>query len=715
MKTTNKKNMKRKKLKNLLFTPLFFVATNIYLEIVFHIYAYRNVRLIYPILLSIPVGVLMGAIVDLFREKTARVLRYVCIAAAFLAFSVQAVYYHVFKDLMTFAMIGMAGEVAENFLGDALIGIWETVPMLLLFALPFPVLWFFQKRLQIKNKPYLKKTVAVLISYAAVLIVSLIALPIGGTKAHSAFDLYYNNWDISLAGPKLGITTTTLLDIKRVILNKDDKPDTPTFHDVTLPDDSDDTDLPVDTGDVTEIGTDSEGEPIVIDTNPYNSILELDFDALAKKTDNEDYKTIFKYLASQKPTKKNDYTGMFKGYNLIMICAESFSPVCISEKYTPTLYMLSHSGFEFKNYWTSFPSVTTNGEYSFLTGLFPDFEKEKKDGSFLYTAKNGNTMNQTIASWFKAQGIQPIAYHPNTGTYYSRNLTHPNLGYVLHAQEDYPALTGWPESDLTLVQSSIGEYINSDRFLTYIMSVSGHHNYKFGGYNDICDKNKAIVEDADLAALGMNFDLTNSDQAEEAEHAKAYIAANIELDRALEYLIEQLRANGTLDKTVICLTADHYPYGLEDSEYARMLGYSKPSSMKYDRLERYKNTLIIWNSAMKHVEVTKPCCTVDILPTLLNLFGFKFDSRLYSGKDILSDSYGLAMLKDQSFITDKIVYNSRYDLTYKLDKSFTVEDSYTEAYMQEVSNRFAIAKAILNCDFYKALPQDVIATAQSVQ
>ena len=61
--------MKRKKLKNLLFTPLFFAATNIYLEIVFHIYAYHNVRLIYPILLSIPVGVLMGAIVDLSEKR----------------------------------------------------------------------------------------------------------------------------------------------------------------------------------------------------------------------------------------------------------------------------------------------------------------------------------------------------------------------------------------------------------------------------------------------------------------------------------------------------------------------------------------------------------------------------------------------------------------------------------------------------------------------
>ena len=102
-----------------------------------------------------------------------------------------------------------------------------------------------------------------------------------------------------------------------------------------------------------------------------------------------------------------------------------------------------------------------------------------------------------------------------------------------------------------------------------------------------------------------------------------------------------------------------------------------------------------------------------LLPTLLNLFGFTYDSRLYSGTDILSDSYGLAMTSNQSFITDKIVYNSRYEKVYKLDKNWQMPEGYLEAYIQIVKNRFSVASNILNYDLYAKLPADVVKAAQT--
>ena len=115
---------------------------------------------------------------------------------------------------------------------------------------------------------------------------------------------------------------------------------------------------------------------------------------------------------------------------------------------------------------------------------------------------------------------------------------------------------------------------------------------------------------------------------------------------------------------------------------------------------------------METVKIDKPCTTVDVLPTLLNLFGFEYDSRLYSGSDILSSSYGLAMTSNQSFITDKIIYNSRYEKVYKLDPSWEMPEGYLEAYIQVVKNRFSIASNILNYDFYAKLPTDVVEGAQ---
>ena len=152
----------------------------------------------------------------------------------------------------------------------------------------------------------------------------------------------------------------------------------------------------------------------------------LDFSALAENENNKTVKQVLQYLDALEPTKKNQYTGMFEGYNLILISAESFSPLGIHEELTPTLYKLANSGFNFTNFWTTYPSNTTNGEYSNLTGLLPDISKPKSDGSFVSSLNN--TMNMNIANWFNAQGLTSRAYHNHTAGYYKRNKTHPNIG-----------------------------------------------------------------------------------------------------------------------------------------------------------------------------------------------------------------------------------------------------------------------------------------------
>ena len=689
--------MKREKpLVDLLFTPVWFIAATAYSELFFHLLVLQNGYFSYTLLMAVPFSILIGTVCDLFREDIARKLRYIITALIFVLFSTQIVYHHIFSDFMSWSLAGLAGNVVQNFLGSTFIGIFESLPKIIVMAVPLIALPFAHRFFKPWNRFAWKKSVLWACVFAVCQILLLLILPIGGKAPHSAYDLYYDNWDLELGMNKLGVVSSTLIDLKKTIFGADE----PTSQGnlpvvVSIPVGEEDTKKPPEG----TAGTGTGDEPGPVDDNPFNTIRGLDFAALSKSAGTEELRKIFEYLSAVSPTKKNEYTGLFKGYNLIMVCAESFSPMGIEESVTPTLYKLANSGFVFSNYWTSYPSVTTNGEYSFLTGLYPDLSKPKKDGTFLYTYENHNTMNMTIASWFKAQGALTLAYHPHTGTYYSRNLTHPNLGYTFKAKEDYPALTGWPESDLVLAQECSSDFIGKNqRFLVYIMSVSGHHNYKFGGVNDIADKNKSVVSDLDME-----------------ENAKAYVACNVELDRMLGYLIGELEKSGQLDRTVICLSTDHYPYGLSDAEYARLLGYKNASSMKYDRMERYASTLILWNSAMDTVKIDKPCCTVDVLPTLLNLFGFEFDSRLYSGQDVLSDSYGLAMLNNQSFITDKIAYNSRYGKTYRIDKNWTMPAGYLDAFIQTVSNRFAIASSAVNIDFYKYLPQDIIAEAQAKQ
>ncbi len=666
------------------FSSIYYILMLVCLETVFHISRFGNMSVVFPILFAIPIGLLLALITDLFSEKTAGIIRCTVTVLLILLFGTQIVYHHTFKDFMSMSQVGMGGDVFKNFLTSVLIAVWECLPWILLLLIPLVLLLISQAKLKPKTRFSKKKSAVLAVCFICTQLIAVLCLPIGGTSAHSAHGLYHDRWVMSLGVEKLGLLTSTVTDIKNLVSSDigTDKPNLPVQ--VTIPGL---TDTPPAIPPSSE-GSESVGGDEPDPESPYNIIEGLDFAALAENESDATVKAVMEYLATLEPTKKNEYTGMFEGYNLIMLTAESFSPMAVDKELTPTLYKLVNSGFVFENFWNMYPSNTTNGEYSVLTGLAPDFEKPKVDGSFVYTAKNSIQI-LSAAAYFNGAGVTSRAYHNYTKTYYDRNLTHTNLGFVFKGREDIGGLSGYPTSDLVMMQRTLGEYINDDRFFAYYMTFSGHHNYIFENHTQ-ASKNKYLVDHLELS-----------------EGPKAYIACHIELDRALEYLINELDKAGKLANTVICLAPDHYPYGLTDRQYKELLGHG----IKYDGMERYVSNLVIWNSEMETVKVSKPCCQVDVLPTLLNLFGFEYDSRLYTGNDILSDTYGLVMTSNESFVTDKIVYNSIYGTTHKLDKKFDIPDGYIDAYLQIMKNRYSIAATVLNKNFYARLPHEVINAA----
>ena len=216
--------------------------------------------------------------------------------------------------------------------------------------------------------------------------------------------------------------------------------------------------------------------------------------------------------------------------------------------------------------------------------------------------------------------------------------------------------------------------------------LSGHMNYNFSG-NQMSSRNKEAVAGLDMS-----------------ENARAYIACHIELDKALAYLLEQLEQAGKLDNTVICLSADHYPYGMSQEEYEELAGKSLSSDM-----DLFRNSLILWNGGMQEpVVVDKACCSVDLLPTLLNLFGFDYDSRMYAGRDIFSAEEGLVIFNDKSFVTDTVAYNKKQKTTaWRRELSEEEQDAYMDRVKQDVKNRYLFSAYILRNNYYDIIRQCV--------
>lgn len=429
----------------------------------------------------------------------------------------------------------------------------------------------------------------------------------------------------------------------------------------------------------------TEPEPIVYG---YNE-MDIDFSALAEAESSDAIRSVHSYVASLSPSQQNEYTGLFRGKNLILITAEAFSAEAIRPDLTPTLYRMATKGIQVKEYYQpAWGGSTSTGEYSNVVGLVPTQGVQS-----IRTAANNN-LYFTLGNQCQRLGYFTGAYHDHFYRYYNRDETHRNLGYHEYlgrgnGLEDQIADT-WPESDLELMQATVDRYIDQQPFSVYYMTVSGHANYSWGG-NYMSAKNRDAVQGLDCS-----------------ETVKAYYASQLELEYGLRYLIDRLEKAGIADDTVIVLATDHYPYGLEDSDawgtsgdaLAELYGYSYRQPW-----ERDHSALLIWSGCLEEMDpivVEGPTYSLDIVPTLSTLFGMEYDSRLLVGRDILSDTEPLALWPDGSWRTDKASYNAAKD-EYTVFEGAQVDEDYFERLRITVKNKRSFSSNVLERDYYAVL------------
>ena len=513
--------------------------------------------------------------------------------------------------------------------------------MIILFSIPLVLSIIFRKR--IKSETFNLKRFLISIG----IVISTILIYIGnifiqGKGIGSPYNLYFETKNISLNIERLGIIPSTYLDIKRSIFGFNEK-------------------IYV----VKDKSKDDENELFNYD---YNN-LELDFSG-----GNGTIATINNFMANETGTKQNKYTGMFKDKNLVFVVAESFSEVAVREDLTPTLYKLVHEGFDFKNFYTSNNMSTIGGEFQALTGLYADNE-------ILGPWRSGNRyFPYGLANVFKGLGYNTFAYHNNSAYFQDRNIYIKSQGFdnfkgCYNGLEKLMNCEAWPQSDVEMINATINDYINADKFVTYYMTVSGHFYYTYN-LNQQAANNRHLVDHLDYP-----------------EDVRGYLATQIELDRALETLMNKLDEAGKLDDTVIVLLADHYPYYLSNYSFNLLSDYYRDQL-----IESNSNNLIIYNSKMKPVKIDKVGMSIDVLPTVLNLFGVNYDSRLIMGKDILSNTEGIAIFKDKSWVTNKGTYYASSG-TFAPSVS-EIPDGYVNYINSIVNNRVAISRMIVTSNYY---------------
>ena len=640
------------RMKNSLKRFLLFYGTLLFLELAFSLIVFNGVngdKIINVLLYSFIASSLLSIITGIFKDKVNVVITAIILFILAFMFSAQMVFYNVFKAFISFSILGL-GDQLNSFLGETLRAIIDNFVYILIMFLPFILYLIFKKKINLKRNSK-KSYIIYLIMFVLSIGVYVSYIYLTKNNENSTYVLYHDVNSISLNMDRLGVSNSYLIDCYRAIFGFDE--------------------------DIVNVSMDGEKEEekeaseevIVYGKNT----LDLNFD---KETNNADIKKINEYMKNNPGTDKNKYTGTFDGYNLVYIVAESFSEIGVSEELTPTLYKLTHSGFIFDNFYTPNTLSTIGGEFQALTGLYPD-------SSILGKWRTGtNYFPYGLATIFKDLGYKTFAYHNNWYGFQDRHKYLKSQGFTNYigcwnGMEKRMNCNPWPQSDLEMMKGTVNDYLNIEEpFLAYYMTVSGHFSYTFSD-NSMANKNRKAVNDLNVSTNG-----------------KAYVATQIELDKALEYLINKLDEVGKLDKTIIVLMADHYPYKLDMKTINSLSSYERDSVVEVNH-----NNLIIWNNNMEDVHVEKTCMSSDVLPTIYNLYGIPYDSRLFTGTDILSTSSGLAVFSNRSWKTD----NGTYFASGTKYVGDMISEDYVATINSIVQNRLSIAKLIIKSNYYNYL------------
>lgn len=606
------------------------------------------------ILLSSPFAIFLSLITSIFKRKVNVVISYVLTIGLCFVGGAQLIYYKIYEAILSFYSIVNGGQVTE-FMTTILDEMAQNWIGLVLIFLPVIVLIILHKTKVLKLEKDTKQNILIkLFSIVVVYGIGILCINTINTEGiNSNKNLYYNVHVPKVTANRMGIFTTMKLDLERLILGFEEN---------------------------ISIEVNSLPEDAIKEETKYN-ITEIDFESLIANETDESIKQMHEYFANQIPSEQNEYTGMFKGKNLVVFVAEGLSNVAIREDVTPNLYKLYNEGFQFDNFYTPlFPVSTADGEYITDTSLIP------KEGVWSIYRVQNHYMPYSYANVFKKLGYSTNAYHDHTATYYHRDKYIKTMGYdsylaVGTGLEDRMNTSLWPNSDYETIEVTTQDYINNDKFLAYYMTVSGHLNYTTNG-NCMAARNWEQVKDLPYS-----------------HKARAYLATQIELDKAVGKLIQDLEAAGKLEDTVIVISPDHYPYGLTLSELNELSNYERDNTF-----EKHHTPLLIWSGSMKEpVKVEKVCSSLDVLPTVLNLFGVEYDSRLLIGNDILSNNKEqIVIFSDRSFITDKGRYSTVQD-TFIPNEGVEIPEGYVEQISEIIYQKFKMSTMILDNDYYRKI------------
>jgi phosphoglycerol transferase MdoB-like AlkP superfamily enzyme len=317
------------------------------------------------------------------------------------------------------------------------------------------------------------------------------------------------------------------------------------------------------------------------------------------------------------------------------------------------------------------PGATFNSEFMVNVGYSTAYNYNMNAYSF-----SRNNYDFSLPNLFRELGYTANAFHMNTSEYYSRAVNYRAFGYNnyfgLRDQDIYNNREYWLDREL-IENKVFYHHIFQEQSLSYIITYTAHMPFK--------------------TSRGTCPMLTDEVGLSEFECASIQAA---ETDNFMGLLLKGLEENDMLDNTVIVAFADHYLYTFEDKSLPEKLG-------KDTRGNLINHTpFFIWSNGLERRTIRHVTSQLDILPTILNLFGIPHYPNYYIGRDALDPNFEpLVFFPDGSW-WDGSTYVANGE--YQFGTRMSLERIDRRNTM--VRRRMALNDAVIKADYFRHIQRN---------
>ncbi|WP_042218205.1 LTA synthase family protein [Paenibacillus borealis] len=369
------------------------------------------------------------------------------------------------------------------------------------------------------------------------------------------------------------------------------------------------------------------------------------------------------------------YAGAAKGKNLIIIQLESFQNFLLGlkvdgQEVTPNLNRLMEDSLYFNNFYQMVGQGNTSDAEFVVNSSF--YIPPQGAATMSYVDKEVPSLPRLL----QASGYQTATFHTNDVEFWNRGELYSSLGWDHYYDHKFfgdedTFFFGASDEVLYRKTSEKLKEMNDEGqpFYAQVISMSAHHPFTIPA-----EKYKMKLP-----------------ERYEGTFVGDYIRSQNYADYAFGQFVDELKANGLWDNSLIMVYGDHmglpiYSLDHDDKELMKEIyGYD------YAYANMLNIPLLIHGQQLAPQTLEQVGGEVDIMPTAASLLGVSMDNNIHFGQDLLSQSYNLLpqryYLPTGSFIASSGLLipgnsfedNTQYLLANGGHTPAGTEDEYTRA------------------------------------